>query len=196
MSSLNLTERYSRAKLAAMSQRFQERLALTLILFAAVSRLIPHPPNFTPLISIALFSGFVFQRKLRSLAIAFLAMLLTNIFLGFDSISWVVMAILAGMTAWGWRLKRGRTPRWWPFYALASSLSFFILSNFYVWIEGRLYPVTFQGFSACYLAAIPFFKNTLLSTLLYSLALFEGSRLLNALNAFFRGPRVPKSQHH
>lgn len=161
-----------------MRSQSTENLALILILLVTISRLIPHPPNFTPVLSIALFSGAIFQSKGKSFAIPFIGLILSNFILGFYSISWIVMGIMVGITALGFRLKFRKSTVQWFSYSIMSSLIFFVLSNFSVWLWGNLYPTTFSGFSTCFLMAIPFFKNTLLSTLIYSLALFEGNRLI------------------
>jgi hypothetical protein len=64
---------------------------------------------------------------------------------------------------------------------LAASLLFFVLTNFGVWATGSLYPTTFEGLLACYVAAVPFFRNTLLGDVLYSAALFGGLALLERI---------------
>ena len=62
---------------------------------------------------------------------------------------------------------------------IASSCLFFILSNFGVWLIG--YPKTLEGMISCYILAIPFFKNTILSTLFYSGIIFTSHYLLTLL---------------
>ena len=57
---------------------------------------------------------------------------------------------------------------------LAASVLFFCLTNFAVWMQGGLYPLTFEGLIACYVAAIPFFGNTLLGNFVFSGLLFGG----------------------
>jgi hypothetical protein len=58
--------------------------------------------------------------------------------------------------------------------ALASSIIFFVLTNFGVWAFGSWYPKTWEGLVACYVAAIPFFHNTLLGDAFYVSVLFGG----------------------
>ena len=161
-----------------MDHSSKENVALVLILFAVVSRIIPHPANFTPILSIALFSGHLFQNKGKALAIPIVGLILSNFILGFESISWIVAGIIVGISALGLHLKTEKLTAHWFSYSLISSLIFFILSNFFVWIRGDIYPRTGQGLFLCYLMALPFLKNTVLSTLLYSLGLFEGNRLM------------------
>jgi len=62
--------------------------------------------------------------------------------------------------------------------ALASSLSFFLITNFMVWATSRLYPRTVAGLAASYVAGIPFYQNQLLGDAFYTLAMFGGYALL------------------
>lgn len=163
----------------------KENLSLVLILFVVFSRLIPHPPNFTPVFSIALFSGFIFKSKWKSFLIPVVGLVLSNLFLGFQLISWVVVGIVLGITVLGTRLQSKKPHLRWIPYSMKSSILFFVLSNFFVWFKGSFYPLTFEGLLTCYTMAIPFFKNTILSTLIYSFILFEGGRLIEfCLNKF------------
>jgi hypothetical protein len=65
--------------------------------------------------------------------------------------------------------------------AMASSLSFFLITNFMVWAADRLYPLTLGGLSECYLAGIPFYRNQVLGDAVYTVAIFGGYALLNRL---------------
>lgn len=161
----------------------KENLALFLILIVVISRLVPHPPNFTPVLSIALFAGAMFQSKWKAFAVPVAGLILSNIVLGFQAISWVVIGIMVAIAAFGFILKSRHTAPWWVSFSIASSLVFFIISNFFVWVLGGLYPPTPDGLLTSYIMAIPFYKNMVISTLLYSLVLFEGQRFLEVAAA-------------
>jgi hypothetical protein len=62
--------------------------------------------------------------------------------------------------------------------AIASSVLFFVLTNFGMWLSSGFYPLTLAGLEACFVAAIPFFQNTLAGDLFYSGVLFGGFALL------------------
>lgn len=140
-------------------------LIIILTLFAVFSRLIPHPPNFTPLLAIALYSGLCFKKKYLFI-IPLLSMILSDFVLGYhSSMIWVYLSLLLIFYI-GCIFYKKYSFKNLILLSLCSSLAFFVLSNFGVWIIG--YPKTIEGFVACYILAIPFFYNTLLSTILFS----------------------------
>jgi hypothetical protein len=149
-------------------------VAVGLITLAAVSRLFPHPPDFTPLAALALFGGAYFTDRRLAFAIPLTALLLTDLFLGLhDTIPFVYLGFVATVLI-GFAL-RGRV-RVLPVAgaALVSSVLFFAITNFGVWIAGNLYPHDAAGLLTAYLAGIPFFQNSLLGDFLYAGLLFGG----------------------
>ena len=145
-------------------------LPYALIFSGAALRLIPHPPNFAPIAAMALFGGAVLP-GLWAFAVPLAALILSDAVLGFYHVwAWVygsfVLIVLIGMA-----LRRRRTVLRVAGAALASSVVFFVLTNFGEWL-GPLYPHTLAGLRADYVAAIPFFRNTALSDLVYALAFF------------------------
>ena len=164
-----------------------------MILAAAATRLLPHPPNFTPVLAIALFGGARFHSRKLGLAVPLLAMLLGDLGLelggrhGFYALMPVVYGAVAACAVIGFALRTrsgaGRTVG----AAVASSVLFYVATNFAVWLAGGLYPMTATGLADCYVAAVPFFRNTLASTVAYSVVLFAGHRLL--LHSLVRSAR-------
>ena len=140
-------------------------LILLFTILIAVTRLAPHPPNFTPLLSISIFCGLIFKNKL-SFCIPLFAMIISDLWLGFHNVLFFVYMPLLIVFAIGYKFKSALNFKNIAILSLSSSIIFFIVSNFGVWIVG--YPKTISGFIACYVAAIPFFHNTLISTLMYS----------------------------
>jgi predicted small integral membrane protein len=161
-----------------------------IILAAAASRLIPHPPNFTPVAALALFGGASFASKRVALLVPLAAMFLSDLVLGLSLITPVVygsFALIVGLGLW---LRRRKSFSRVAFAAIASALLFFVLTNFGVWALGSWYPKTWAGLADCYVAAIPFFRNTLASSLLYSALLFGGWALAEKRFASLREPAV------
>jgi len=145
-----------------------------MVLAAAAARFVPHPPNLTPVTAMAIFGGAYFSDKRLAFAVPLLAMFLSDLVLGFHSTLPVVYGCLAFSVCLGIWIRRRKTFLSIMGAAFAGSAIFFILTNFAVWALQSLYPKTAAGLMACYLAAMPFFRNTLLSDLGYTLAMFGG----------------------
>ena len=137
-----------------------------IMLLTALSRLIPHPPNFTPFIAIALFSGFYAANKVLIYGLPIVTMLISDLFLGFYSISIFVYLSFLLISFFGTMSKNPGAIKIIS-GVLLGSVSFFIITNFGVWILGG-YPRNFTGLLSCYTMAIPFFKNTLAGSFFYS----------------------------
>ncbi|HKC02728.1 MAG TPA: DUF6580 family putative transport protein [Sphingomicrobium sp.] len=162
-----------------MTTNYSRLLAiLTAVVVAAVLRLVPHPPNFTPIGAMALFSGAYLTRRGLAFAVPLAAMLLSDAVLGFHSGMPFVYGSVALIVAIGWlALKRVSSLRI-AGAALVSSVLFFVVTNFGTWAVSGMYPMTLAGLAACYLAAIPFFQNMVVGDLFYSGVLFGGFALL------------------
>jgi hypothetical protein len=139
----------------------REKLILAFVLFAVVIRLIPHPPNFTPIIAIALFGATTFRNKWLGISVPLLAMGLSDLYLGLYSISiWVYSSIfLISLLGTYWKKIEVTN-------VFISSLIFFIITNFGVWLSG--YPRTVDGFMLCYTMALPFLLNSICGTFFFS----------------------------
>jgi hypothetical protein len=155
-----------------------------MILAAAASRLIPHPPNFTPIAAIALFGGAHFSSKRVAFLVPLAGLFLSDLVFGFYAITPVVYGSFALTVCLGFWVRHRRSVQRIAFAAIASAVLFFMLTNFGVWAIDNLYPKTPAGLMDCYVAAIPFFQNMLLANVLYSTLLFGGFAL--AENRFVR----------
>lgn len=154
---------------------------LSAIAAAAALRLVPHPPNFTPIGAMALFSGAYLGRRSLALVAPLAAMILSDAVIGFYSGFWitylaVALIVLVGSLA----LSRVSVLRV-GVAAVASSVLFFLVSNFGTWALSGMYPHTIPGLSACYVAAIPFFQNTIAGDLFYATLLFGGFKVAELL---------------
>jgi hypothetical protein len=156
---------------------------------AAASRLLPHPPNVTPLGALALFGGAVFSDLRLAFGVPLAAMLVSDLVLGLHETLPAVYAAFALVVCIGVWVRRRRTPLRIGAGAVAGSVVFFVVTNFAVWLAGGLYPRTLQGLLAAYVAAIPFFRNTLAGDLVYTACLFGGFALLERGLPGLREPR-------
>jgi hypothetical protein len=144
-----------------------------LILAAALSRLLPHPANFTPIAAMALAGGVYLNRRI-ALVVPLVALVVSDLFIGFHNTIFFVYGSFAMVGFIGLWLKSHKKPL--PIFgaALLSSILFFIITNFGVWITGGgwVYPKTWEGLIECYTLAIPFFRNTVTGDLVYTGVLF------------------------
>ena len=146
---------------------------ISLIFLAVITRLLPHPPNFTPITGIALFAVNSFADKKLAFLLPLLCMIVTDFFIGFHSIVPFVYLSIVGISCIGYVSKKISSVT-----ILKSSLLFFIISNFGVWLVG--YPSSIAGFLACYTMALPFFVNTILGDFFFYYALnFSFSKIEN-----------------
>ena len=151
-------------------------LAIFLLIFGIGTRLISHEPNFTPVAAIALFGG-VYLSKKHTVVLPLLLMIISDIFIGFhDTIlfTWGSFILTAFLGLW---VRDHKSALNVFSGSLASAVLFFIITNFGAWLS-PLYPNTLQGLVDCYTLAIPFFRNTLLSTLAYTAVLFGSYELI------------------
>lgn len=136
-----------------------------IILLAALSRLVPHLPNFTPIGAMALFGGAFLASRGKAIGVVFAAMILSDFVIGFHNTAWAVYLSLAFIVLVGNRMGKGAGAG--VISCFISSLIFFVVTNFAVWFSGTLYPASLEGLALCYLAAIPFFWATLAGDLFY-----------------------------
>lgn len=160
----------------------------TMISTAALSRLLPHPPNVTPLAAMALFGGAHFADKRLAFLAPLAALLLSDLILGLHSQMPGVYAGFTLVVCVGFGL-RGRT-RALPVAvaALIGSCVFYLVSNFGWWVTTGAYPKTMAGLGACYVAGIPFFRNSLAGDLFYTALLFGIFALAETRFALLRNP--------
>jgi hypothetical protein len=138
----------------------------------AITRLLPHPPNFVPTGALALVSGSVLGGRWIAYGVPLAAMLAADLVLGLHGQMLVVYGCLAVVVWLGTRLggRRGLIPV--TAASVAGSTLFFVVTNLGVWAFDGLYPHSLEGLLACYVAALPFYGNSLIADLLYSWALF------------------------
>jgi hypothetical protein len=152
-------------------------LLVGMILAATAMRLLPHPPNFTPLTAMALFGGACFADKRLAFLVPLLGLFLSDLALGFHDQMPVVYGCFALTVCLGFRLRHQRNSSHVIIASVLAAVLFFVLTNLGVWALDTLYPKTIAGLVGCFVLAIPFFGNTLLSSLFYSAVLFGGLAL-------------------
>jgi len=145
-------------------------LPIGLILALSLSRLIPHPSNFTPILAVGVFAGFYFRNFILSLFIVISSMFIGDLVIGFHSTmiftySSLILAVAIGLLIKKFNFKEIL------FSGLSSSVVFFAVTNFGSWLTLEMYSKNFSGLLQSYFMGIPFFHKTLISTLIYLIIL-------------------------
>jgi hypothetical protein len=161
---------------------------ITLIVIAAMARLVPHPPNFSPIGAMALMGGAYLSRKWLAILVPILALYLSDIILNNFVLSEffgesmssrffsaymlpvygsIILIAFIGMKF----LKRIKLPSV-LLSALGASVVFYLVTNFGVWLAGSGYPKTIGGLISCFTAGLPFFKYTILGNVVFAGILF------------------------
>ena len=138
----------------------REILVFVFVILAITIRLLPHPPNVTPITALALFGGVTFKDKWVGISIPLIVMFVSDIYLGFYTISYWVYGSFFLISLMGTFWKKMNLKN-----IVISTLLFFFITNFGVWLLG--YPKTIEGFILCYTLALPFLINSLLGDLFF-----------------------------
>ena len=145
-------------------------LPICLIIVLSFSRLIPHPWNFTPVLAMGIFSGFYFKNFILSSFVVIFSMFIGDLFLGFHSTMFFTYGSLIIAVALGLFINKFKFTEI-LFSGLVSSVCFFVVTNFGAWLTLEMYEKNLAGLFQSYVLAIPFFYNTLISTLFYLIVL-------------------------
>ena len=174
-----------------MKSKFLSQQLITvasIIAVLAIFRLLPHWPNVSPVAAMALFGGAYFADKRVAFIVPFLALFLSDLFLGLHNSMVFVYAGFALTVVIGFALKNRVTVTNTFFAAVAASVVFFLLTNFGSWLMSGLYVKSSAGLMQAYVAGIPFFQNSLLGNLAYTAIIFGGYAVLCR---YVVGLRVP-----
>ncbi len=150
---------------------------LTIVIGAAFFRLVPHLPNMTPVLGLAVFAGSFADKRLAIIA-PFVALLLSDVVLGFYPHMEVVYAAVVLVTALSFCLGKNPSALRIGCVTVCCSFLFYLLTNAGVWALDGLYPLTLYGLVTCYVIGLPFLGNQLVGDVLTVVILFGGFRLL------------------
>ena len=143
-----------------------------LILSLAFIRLLPYAPNFTPIIAISIYAGIKFNNKYLALLIPILSMVISDLFIGFHSSMLAVYICIVMNVFIGIFFIKRFTLLNYMYLSFLGACIFYIVTNFSVWMLSNMYPLTMEGLIMCYLLALPFFQNTLISSLFFGCLIF------------------------
>lgn len=153
-------------------------LVLAIIIVSIITRFLPHPPNFSPIMAIALFGSVYIDDKRLAYIIPILILFFSDIFLGLHPDIPAVYISFLIVVALGSILRNKISIARLIGVAIISSLIFFLITNFSVWLTSGMYSKDIYGLYECYVMAIPFFRNSLLGDLAFTTILFGSYYLL------------------
>lgn len=172
----------------------QTSILSIIIILAAFTRIIPHPPNFSPIAAIGLFGAAHFAKKWQAFFITLLGIWLSDLVINnyiysssttnfvwfYNGFYWqyisYVLIIFVGLFIFKNGVSLSKT-----FGGIVGSSGiFFLVSNFGVWAGNGMYPKNIAGLISCYAAGIPFINNTIISDFLFTTVLFGSYYLLQS----------------
>jgi hypothetical protein len=170
---------YFYRKLMAMNKTLSPRtlFVISAVALAALTRILPHPPNFTAVGAMALFAGATLSNRWLSLLMPMAALFITDLILGFHNTMWAVYGAVGITTMIGWAIRNRQNFITIAGGSLVSVMMFFFITNASMWVVGFYTPNSFYSQDAAGLglaleAGIPFLTNDVLSSLLYTGILF------------------------
>ena len=163
-----------------------------IVFLAGASRIFPHPPNFSPILAIALFGAAHFSKKWQAVFIPMFAVWLSDLFINnfvyynqgtgfiwfYSGFHWqyasYLIIIVSSILVFKNKISISKTLG----ASLGSSMAFFLLSNFGVWAGSGMYMKNLSGLITCYVAGLPFLQSTILSNVLFTIVLFGSYYLI------------------
>ncbi|EOQ89063.1 hypothetical protein LEP1GSC202_1765 [Leptospira yanagawae serovar Saopaulo str. Sao Paulo = ATCC 700523] len=158
---------------------FQSRVSVAILMVIAtvLSRILPHPPNFTPVLAVSLFSGAYLADRRIALVVPILAMFVSDLYLGLHDLMPVVYGFMVLSVLFGKQIGTSMAKSFG--YTVVGSVLFFVVTNLAVWFTSGMYSLDVAGLSQCFVLALPFFQNSILGDLVYSGILFGAMAFLN-----------------
>ena len=161
---------------------------LSLIAVLTLARFVPHPPNFSPMLALALFAGAKAPKRWLAYVAPVAALWLSDLEIGAHDMMIITGLALLLATGVGALTEKNMSEAsiakkvlGWAGAGLASSVIFFLITNFFVWQTSKLYPLTGDGLWTCFVMALPFFHHQILSTWMFSSVAFAAWALFDSL---------------
>jgi len=142
-------------------------------------RIIPHPPNFTPVIAFAILGPLLMRDKMLGVLLPILSMFISDFIIGFHPYQLVIYLTLISISIFS---KAQNTNSKILLICIFSSIWFFLTTNFAVWLIWDYYPKSIKGLIYCYTMGIPFLQNTLLGTLFFTFLIKFLSKYFDKIN--------------
>ena len=168
--------------------KIQTAWLIGVVALLVMFRFVPHPPNAVPIVAMALFAGAFFSNRIHAFLVPLVAMILSDLILGFHSTVLYVYAGIMATVVIGSFLNQVTVFRV-GMAAVIASIVFFLITNFGAWMHHNMYSQDLNGLLQAYVAGIPFLRNSLIANLIFSYLVFY------ALTSFIPGQYLLKRSH-
>ena len=143
-----------------------------------ISRMISDIPNFTATIALIMFTSYLIRDKFLSVLVILVSQIISDLYIGIYSSMFFVYGAYVFIALLSPIIMNKLSFKSVLISSLVTPTIFYIVSNFGVWITGSTYPLSLDGLIMCYVAGIPFFDETLLSTVVFSVTIYVMMKLI------------------
>ena len=143
-----------------------------------ISRMISDIPNFTATIALIMFTSYLIRDKFLSVLVILVSQIISDLYIGIYSSMFFVYGAYVFIALLSPIIMNKLSFKSVLISSLVTPTIFYIVSNFGVWITGSTYPLSLDGLVMCYVAGIPFFDETLLSTVVFSVTIYVMMKLI------------------
>ena len=153
-------------------------IPIIMMTLLVISRMISDIPNFTATIALIMFTSYIIRDKFLSVLVILVSQIISDLYIGIYSSMFFVYGAYVFIALLSPIIMNKLSFKSVLISSLVTPTIFYIVSNFGVWITGSTYPLSLDGLIMCYVAGIPFFDETLLSTVVFSVTIYAMMKLI------------------
>ena len=153
-------------------------IPIIMMTLLVISRMISDIPNFTATIALIMFTSYLIRDKFLSVLVILVSQIISDLYIGIYSSMFFVYGAYVFIALLSPIIMNKLSFKSVLISSLVTPTIFYIVSNFGVWITGSTYPLSLDGLIMCYVAGIPFFDETLLSTVVFSVTIYVMMKLI------------------
>ena len=153
-------------------------IPIIMMTLLVISRMISDIPNFTATIALIMFTSYLIRDKFLSVLVILVSQIICDLYIGIYSSMFFVYGAYVFIALLSPIIMNKLSFKSVLISSLVTPTIFYIVSNFGVWITGSTYPLSLDGLIMCYVAGIPFFDETLLSTVVFSVTIYVMMKLI------------------
>ncbi|MED5502687.1 MAG: DUF6580 family putative transport protein [Pseudomonadota bacterium] len=153
-------------------------IPIIMMFLLVISRVISDIPNFTATIALIMFTSYLIRDKFLSVLVILVSQIISDLYIGIYSSMFFVYGAYVFIALLSPIIMNKLSFKSVLISSLVTPTIFYIVSNFGVWITGSTYPLSLDGLIMCYVAGIPFFDETLLYTVVFSVTIYAMMKLI------------------